>query len=380
MKENFMYLKPKEIISYADSNITIQKQLEVIIGNMVKLNPFIDEYEQMAVVFMKGFGLVNLIKKYSEFTWISTETLPEIEKEWECTYSDAVEQNKIQLMYYSESTDANIVIGSLDLVENNFWIYCYHNLDFMQMNDDFFDQYFGKTIRKLQAQKILEGLLQEEIYAYEKADIIKECDEREEFEDIFIIYCKNIANTNIEINRDTHNFMQQVADVEEKMQICFPDELKQWFLLIENVNFMINGFLVGLNVYSLADMYKEWKQWREFDSNTELNYFEYYSSFPIESIKRRYTNPGWIPLAHDGYSNYIGVDLDPDRKGVFGQVINFGRDENDKTVLAKSIKSFLVILTNLQKEMVIIKTKQNSLYINSDDEHPISWLKTKILT
>jgi hypothetical protein len=58
------------------------------------------------------------------------------------------------------------------------------------------------------------------------------------------------------------------------------------------------------------------------------------SSTPAGMIKKEYTLPGWIPLWREpGEGNYLGVDLEPDAKGVVGQVINFGRDEDEKRVL-----------------------------------------------
>jgi hypothetical protein len=38
------------------------------------------------------------------------------------------------------------------------------------------------------------------------------------------------------------------------------------------------------------------------------------------------------------------MDFDPDRKGVIGQVITFGRNENKKKVLAKSCRGYIHLL------------------------------------
>ena len=66
------------------------------------------------------------------------------------------------------------------------------------------------------------------------------------------------------------------------------------------------------------------------------------SSTPVEAIHCDYANPGWIPLySEEGYSASFGVDLDPGPNGVDGQVINFGRDDRKKYVLAWSWKQFL---------------------------------------
>lgn len=44
-----------------------------------------------------------------------------------------------------------------------------------------------------------------------------------------------------------------------------------------------------------------------------------------------------MPVFSDHGGNYIGIDLDPDSKGNKGQVINFGRDEQDMVVLAENL-------------------------------------------
>lgn len=65
-------------------------------------------------------------------------------------------------------------------------------------------------------------------------------------------------------------------------------------------------------------------------------------SHPPNAIKRAYTLPGWIPLFQRPLEgNYIGLDFDPGPAGQAGQVINFGRDEDDKVVLAPSLESLL---------------------------------------
>jgi hypothetical protein len=48
-------------------------------------------------------------------------------------------------------------------------------------------------------------------------------------------------------------------------------------------------------------------------------------------------NSGWIPLLSDWEGNHIGVDLEPGPSGKVGQVINFGRDEEEKYVLFPSV-------------------------------------------
>ncbi len=169
-----------------------------------------------------------------------------------------------------------------------------------------------------------------------------------------------------------------ISEIERSMDVQFNEELKNWFRLIGNAEYGVSGLLAGLEIYDIDEMYEEWKSWREFDSDTTLNEASYYSSVPAGAVRCRYTNPKWIPLAHDYASNYIGVDLDPDENGVVGQVINFGRDENTKKVFANSLKEFFQLLIKYQDEMEIEEEENEAAYINEDEIHPIDWLKKKL--
>lgn len=73
----------------------------------------------------------------------------------------------------------------------------------------------------------------------------------------------------------------------------------------------------------------------DFDNTLPL------TSTPEGAIRKKYFHVKWIPLISDFGGNYIGIDLDPDTNGIEGQVIIFGRDEEDMIVLADSWEGFL---------------------------------------
>lgn len=169
-----------------------------------------------------------------------------------------------------------------------------------------------------------------------------------------------------------------ISEIENRMGVQFNEELRSWFQLIGNAEYGISGLLAGLEIYDVDEMFEEWEGWREFDSDATLNDASYNSSVPAGAVRCRYTNPKWIPLAHDYASNYIGVDLDPDEQGVAGQIINFGRDENHKKVFANSLKEFFQLLIKYQDEMEIDEAGSRAFYTNEDGIHTIDWLKQKI--
>lgn len=64
-------------------------------------------------------------------------------------------------------------------------------------------------------------------------------------------------------------------------------------------------------------------------------------SHPPNAIQRKYSLPGWIPILRDHEGNYVGIDLAPGPAGHCGQVINFGRDEEEKYVFFPSVVELL---------------------------------------
>ncbi|NLF42257.1 MAG: hypothetical protein GX587_06145 [Bacteroidales bacterium] len=84
-----------------------------------------------------------------------------------------------------------------------------------------------------------------------------------------------------------------------------------------------------------------------------------FTSFPENSIKKKYFHFKWIPIFSDYGGNYIGLDLDPDTNGKKGQIINFGRDEENMFVLADNISEFLDLIS---EEI----NKPNSVLLNSE--------------
>ena len=132
-----------------------------------------------------------------------------------------------------------------------------------------------------------------------------------------------------------------IEKLENYLQFAVPDDLKI-LLLTNNGDSKLNsensflGAFLGfefLSVDRIISVHEDWKNYvmNEYDG----------TSFPVNHIKIAYTNPKWIPIFADSAGNYVGLDLDPDLDGVSGQIINFGRDEENKFVIAKNLNSFL---------------------------------------
>ena len=84
----------------------------------------------------------------------------------------------------------------------------------------------------------------------------------------------------------------------------------------------------------------------KIQTERKKNEFSAPKSKPQKSIKEIYFYNKWIPFISDVGGNYIGYDLDPDENGTKGQIIIFGRDELQSTVVAKSLTEFLTRISD----------------------------------
>lgn len=153
----------------------------------------------------------------------------------------------------------------------------------------------------------------------------------------------------------------EIQAAEAELGIAFPAELRELYLTNNGDNHeAANGLILGLEFLSLQEMCSTWRGWVDLANDPEHNNPEHFSSSPAGCIRRRYADTKWIPLCEDGGGNYIGIDMDPDVNGKIGQIINFGRDEHDKVVLADNLDAFFARLTRL--------TESNDFGIEEDEE------------
>jgi len=179
---------------------------------------------------------------------------------------------------------------------------------------------------------------------------------------------------------------EDIRAVEEKMGIVFPDGLRTLYL--ENngdTGDAMCGMILGFHFLTLDELYSEWNDWKDIIekwATEDISDSAVYSSDPPGYVKTRYADLFWLPICEDGSGNHIGIDLDPDVNGKVGQVINFGRDENRKTVLADSLGAFFERLTRIinSKDFYIGEIEgENVVLLGSDDEEEGSHLTDYLL-
>ncbi|WVR03364.1 hypothetical protein IAU60_000355 [Kwoniella sp. DSM 27419] len=97
------------------------------------------------------------------------------------------------------------------------------------------------------------------------------------------------------------------------------------------------GLFYGLHFLPLEEIMREWAFWRQAEQDPlagdNAAVLATMASIPPKWIKKQYACRGWVPLLSDRTGNYVGVDLDPDVSGSWGQVIVFGREFDRKCVM-----------------------------------------------
>ncbi len=138
---------------------------------------------------------------------------------------------------------------------------------------------------------------------------------------------------------------KDVLAFEKAIRRELPQEVRQSFLTHDGQAARSwDAVINGITFFSVKESRAEWKMWVDLADRVEdidEHFRDHGSSTPEAAIRLGYTSRDWIELASTGGSNYFGVDLGPGENGLRGQVINFGRDEEHKTVLAWSWGWFL---------------------------------------
>nr|WP_281378783.1 leucine-rich repeat domain-containing protein [Paenibacillus phyllosphaerae] len=156
--------------------------------------------------------------------------------------------------------------------------------------------------------------------------------------------------------------IEDIRGAERTMGVEFPAPLRELYLLHDGEEADGTGLFWGLRFLPLDEVVSSWHTWSDLEEAYGAMGDHY--SVPSGWIKESYINVQWIPFAEDGGGNHLGVDLDPDEQGLNGQIINFGRDEQMKYVIARNLTDFLQFLRDELK---------NGRYTVERDDIDVMW-------
>lgn len=157
-----------------------------------------------------------------------------------------------------------------------------------------------------------------------------------------------IANLNAPVDEQT------LIELEGRLELTLPEDFREFYLLHNGERDQL-GLVFGLPLLPIEEIYREWQAWQELAAEDYFNLDLAVISVPLGAIKEIYAHPGWLPFVKDWGGNHLAIDLDPAQNGRYGQVFNFGRDENTRYVIALSFADFLAfILAQLRAENYLI--------------------------
>ncbi len=100
------------------------------------------------------------------------------------------------------------------------------------------------------------------------------------------------------------------------------------------------GFWLGLELLSVDEIISAWESWKTTAQQTGALLDDTQRSVPAGAIQERYAHDGWVPFARDGRGSYLALDLAPGPHGCEGQIINLGREDSVRYVVAGGIRAF----------------------------------------
>jgi cell wall assembly regulator SMI1 len=140
--------------------------------------------------------------------------------------------------------------------------------------------------------------------------------------------------------------LRQLKALEKAIKLQLPAELAA-FLQLNNghLNPIACCAIPGLEFLStkrIAEQWKNWEEFREGETPDGLASLDNHSRALDPGVLDRYTHPGWIPAFKDvSRADYLGFDMAPAPGGTPGQIINFGRDEDEHFIAFATLTELL---------------------------------------
>lgn len=130
--------------------------------------------------------------------------------------------------------------------------------------------------------------------------------------------------------------------------LCNGNDDKEWLKKIERKG-VAYAHVFGNPLMSLGDIE------REIEFNTTFTQPDpQIQSIPGGMVKPNAMMYKKLPFQHDGGGNFFAIDLDPDTKGTYGQVVWVDHEFDERRVFAISLKQFIIIVYFFVKERGVI--------------------------
>ncbi|MBB4119283.1 cell wall assembly regulator SMI1 [Mesonia hippocampi] len=134
------------------------------------------------------------------------------------------------------------------------------------------------------------------------------------------------------------------TEFEQEAGFPFPAIIKNFLSLHNGVK---NTAFMGAE-----NILKEWKEWKAiYDDWTQEELLDTYSTNQGKTLLM-YTTPYWIPFFDLQNGNFLAFDFAPNTKGIPGQIIRYGADQEIGYIHATSLIDFLEKLMDNEDEII----------------------------
>ncbi|WP_196137450.1 SMI1/KNR4 family protein [Aliikangiella sp. G2MR2-5] len=143
---------------------------------------------------------------------------------------------------------------------------------------------------------------------------------------------------------------EEIQSIAQRIGCNMPKEFIELYKDCNGENDEGLGIGFGLRLLSIQEIHSEMDSWDEIIADGMEDFNDECKSTPRNAIQLAYANHKWVPVFSDGAGNFLGMDFDPGPKGKAGQIINFGRDEEAKRVISKTLGSLFTLMLGLSKK------------------------------
>lgn len=161
----------------------------------------------------------------------------------------------------------------------------------------------------------------------------------------------------------TKELLEQADTV---LGFSLPDDLKQLYMLNNGeVGIDYENIFMGLHFMKLETILGLDREFG-FQDVVWSNEKEFYSAdtpfvCPPNTIRKKLFSKYWIPFLKTGTGEWLGIDTNPDVKGRYGQLINFGWNANGRYVWVDSVADLIDFLyaklSNSDYEIITFKAE-----------------------
>lgn len=135
----------------------------------------------------------------------------------------------------------------------------------------------------------------------------------------------------------------EIAAAEAVLELEFPADLREYLLLANGEVWNSDGFIGDWQLLELKFIIPEAQL---MHSLVEQGAFGDNANPDTPAIKGLWWNPRWIPIVTSGSGHLFCADLDPGPAGTLGQIILFLHDDEDRYLIAPSLRAWFARLAD----------------------------------